>query len=72
MAKKSIYLGFKDAEDYFTNASDQILQKHYRSIEDFETSMLFMKALWQYRNVVPLLTPNHKILKSMGLLKVGE
>ena len=67
MAKKSIYEGYSSPQDYFENAPVELLQKHYASIEDFEVSMLYNKALKQYRNPTPLLKPHYKILESMGL-----
>ena len=67
MNKRKAWFGYKNAEDYFANAPVELLQKHYLSIKDFEASMLFTKALRQYRNPWPLLTPNYAILESMGL-----
>lgn len=72
MAKKSMYSGYKNPQDYFKNAPEELLQKHFASIVDFEASMLFTKALMQYRNPIPLLTPNYQILESMGLEVRGK
>ncbi len=72
MAKKSIYSGYSSPQDYFEKAPEELLQKHYASIEDFEASMLFNVALKQYRNPTPLLRPNYKILQLMGLEIGGE
>jgi hypothetical protein len=67
MPKKSYLDGYKDEEDYFTNAPVEILQKHYGRIEDFEISMIFHRLMMQYRNPFPLLTPNYKIYEQLGI-----
>jgi hypothetical protein len=36
MTKKPFWHGYKDAQDYFTNAPDDLLQKHYSRIKDFD------------------------------------
>ena len=65
--KKTEWFGYQDAEDYFKNAPDELLQKHYSRIEDFETSMVFDRALRQFRNPWPLLEPNYKILEHLKI-----
>ena len=72
MAKKSIYDGYANPQDYFANAPEELLQKHYASIRDFELSMAFTMALQQYRNPFPLLKPNASIYESLGLEIGGE
>ena len=67
MTKKPFWHGYKDAQDYFTNAPDDLLQKHYSRISDFETSMIFTKALMQYRDCFPLLESNGAIYDQLGL-----
>ena len=67
MPKKSYLDGYKDEEDYFTNAPDELLQKHYIKIEDFETSFIFHRLMMKYRNPFPLLTPNYKIYEYLGI-----
>ena len=67
MTKKPFWNGYKYAQDYFTNAPDDLLQKHYSLIKDFETSMIFTKALMQYRDCFPLLEPNGAIYDQLGI-----
>jgi len=67
MPKKRIWAGYKNLEDYFANAPEDLLQRHFSQIHDFESSLLFTKALRQYRNPTPLLRPSYKVLESMGL-----
>ena len=67
MPKKSYLDGYKNEEDYFKNAPDELLQKHYIKIEDFETSMIFTRLMMQYRQPFPLLTANYKIYDQLGI-----
>jgi len=67
MTKKPHWHGYKNAEDYFANAPDDVLQKHYSRITNFETAMLFTKALMQYRNYLPVLEANGVIYEQLGI-----
>lgn len=67
MKKNKQWCGYKDAEDYFKNAPLDLLQKHYRRITDFETSLSFTKALMQFRHPTPLLEANQAIYDAMGI-----
>jgi len=67
MTKKPYWHGYKDAKDYFTNAPDDLLQKHYLRIKDFEAAMIFTKAMMQYRDHFPLLQANGAIYDQLGL-----
>jgi hypothetical protein len=59
--------GYKTAEDYFTNAPDDLLQKHYFRIKDFELSLAFNSMLMKYRNPFPLLEANPELYENMGI-----
>ena len=67
MKKDKQWFGYQDAEDYFKNAPDDLLQKHYRSITDFEASISFTAALRQFRHPWPLLEANQAIYDAMGI-----
>ena len=71
MKKNKGWFGYQNAEDYFKNAPDDLLQKHYSRITDFETSLSFTTALIQFRHPIPLLRANQAIYDSMGI-KGGE
>ena len=71
MKKNKEWAGYQTAENYFKNAPDDLLQKHYSRITDFETALWFTTALRQFRNPWPLLKANQAIYDSMGI-KGGE
>jgi len=58
MKKNKEWAGYQTAEDYFKNAPDDLLQKHYLRITDFEIALSFTTALMQFRNPIPLLRAN--------------
>jgi hypothetical protein len=59
--------GYKTAEDYFTNAPYELLQKHYFRIKDIELSLAFSSMLLKYRNPCPLLEANPELYEKMGI-----
>ena len=67
MAKKVQWAGYKNEQDYFANAPDDLLQKHYKRITDFELAMTFTMLLKQYRNPWPLLQANQAIYDQLGI-----
>ena len=67
MKKNKEWFGYENAENYFKNAPDDLLQKHCFRITDFETSLVFHRLLMQYRNPFPLLKSNPAIYEAMGM-----
>jgi hypothetical protein len=67
VAKKLFWNGYKNPQDYFANAPEDLLQKHYGSIKDFEAAMSFTNSLMKYRHSFPLLEANGAIYDQLGI-----
>lgn len=67
MPKKLYWDGYENPQDYFKNAPEELLQKHYIRITDSEAAMIFTKALMLYRQTIPLLEANGAIYEELGI-----